>query len=157
MEPLIFALIIMAIGAFFNNKKSDAGKEVPKRPDRPEGNTQQKRFNRVEDYAKEIYGELQTKVNENPDRRDQVNRKIEEVVERAPRNKPDRQIAEQAAKEAAKKPAASKPGRLSAHQTRPVVQKAEPEKNDELLPLSNDDVQRGIIMAEILMPPKSKR
>lgn len=153
MEPLIFALIIMAIGAFFNNKKNDAGKEVSKRPDRPESNTNQKRFKRVEDYAKEIYGEFQTQMEGQPDRREQVNRKIEEVAEKVPRNKP----ARQAAKETAKKPDTSNTGRLSAHQSRPVAKKAQPEENKELLPLSDEDVQKGIIMAEILMPPKSKR
>ncbi|RNF41016.1 hypothetical protein [Planococcus salinus] len=155
MEPLIFGLIIMAIGAFFKNKGGDEGDEKPRRPTK--GNSDQKRFKRVEDYAKEIYGEFQAQMNGQTDRKDQVNRKIEEVVEKKPLSQPARQTAKQAAKEAVKKTDDLTTGRLSAHQHRSAVRKPEPAESEELLPLSNEDVQRGIILAEILMPPKSKR
>ncbi|MGM0897113.1 MAG: hypothetical protein ACQEV0_04385 [Bacillota bacterium] len=164
-------LIIMAISALFSkNKKPDANQQtsqqtkrqqVPGAPPRSAQQTQtprggQRSFKRIEDYAKEIYGEFQAQVEGDPKRAEQARqvkekaeraktRAIEEVEKRTPVEA--KQIAEPK----------TRPGRLSVHQKEPLKRVVEEKKERDLLPLQEEDVQRGIIMAEILLPPKSKR
>src|SRR5690606_4263384 len=91
MEALIFGLVIMAISAFFSKgKKDSADDDTPARPVSPQRSTGrdtrsgQSTFKRVEDYAKEIYGELQNQKTQQPERAEQVKRKAEEAVKRTP-------------------------------------------------------------------------
>lgn len=164
MEGLIFALVLMAIASFFNKKKGEEG-EDQKRPGRPAGpqqpanqqrpqrqaspnrNAGQGAFKRVEDYAREMYGELQAQMNENPERTEQAKKKLEQAKQHLPNRE---------AVEAAPAPERDT-GRLSAHRSRQQVQEKKTVLKDELFPLEAEDIQKGIIMAEILMPPKSKR
>ncbi|MCP2034987.1 hypothetical protein L1279_001974 [Planomicrobium sp. HSC-17F08] len=145
MEALIFGLIVMAIGAFFNNKKGEGDNDAPQQRRTPARETGQRTLKRAEDYAKEIYGDLQTQMKQQPERTQQVKRAAEKAAERLPVQKTQRQAKEMAS-----------PGRLSAHNPVPLSTKNETGRED-LLPLDAEDVQRGIILAEILMPPKSKR
>lgn len=152
MEPLIIALIIMAIGAFFNNKKkveegSSPGRNAGK-PQRTSGRTQGG-FKRMEDYAKEIYGEFQTQMKPETVKKEQVKEAAREVVERQTKSRPGREAASAASQVG---------GRLSAHQKpsrtpleKPVVESKSP------FPLSQSEAQRAIVLAEVFMPPKSKR
>ena len=145
MEALIFGLIVMAIGAFFNNKKGDGEANAPQQRRTPARESGQRTLKRAEDYAKEIYGDLQTQMKQQPERTQQVKRAAEKAAERLPVQKVQRQAKEMAS-----------PGRLSAHNAIPLSPQKEKSRED-LLPLDAEDMQRGIILAEILMPPKSKR
>lgn len=160
MELLILALIIGAVNAFFSNKKKNE-QETP--PARKAGNQQtnpnqnpargQGGFKRMEDYAKEIYGEFQAQMNAETEKRPQATEAAKEAAKEAvgkyTASRPDRQPAAPAVERQS--------GRLSAHQkqARPVREKTPPAKN--LFPLTQSEAQKGIILAEIFMPPKAKR
>lgn len=157
MEPLIFALIIMAIGAFFNNKKKDEGGS---RPDRNAGRQQrttgraQGGFKRMEDYAKEMYGEFQAQMNPETDKKEQVKEQVKEkakeVAGRQSKSRPGREAQSVAESEIG--------GRMSARKTpsRPSLEKPA-EESKSPFPLSQSEAQRAIVLAEVFMPPKSKR
>lgn len=163
MEGLIFALVLMAIASFFNKKKGEEGddQQGPERPAGPQKATNQQRpqrqaspnrntgqggaFKKFEDYAKEIYGELQSQMNENPERKEQAKKKLEQAAQHIPKREVVQPVPERDT------------GRLSAHKSRQALQEKKTVLKDELFPLEAEDIQKGIIMAEILMPPKSKR
>lgn len=153
MEPLIVALILMAVSAFFGGKKKEEGGSSPKRSSANQPNTRgraQGGFKRMEDYAKEIYGEFQTQMNPEADKKEQVKEVAKEVIERQTGRRPDRQATPVAAKEIG--------GRLSAHQkpVQPVRTKFAAE-NRSPFPLTQSEAQKAIILAEVFMPPKAKR
>lgn len=153
MEPVIFALIIMAISAFFSNKKKGEEKSSPRGAagsgQRTVGRGQGG-FKRMEDYAKEIYGEFQSQMNPETDKKEQVKEAAKKVVERHTKTRPDREKTAVAAKEIG--------GRLSAHQ-KPVspVREKPADKSNNPFPLTQSEAQRAIILAEVFMPPKAKR
>lgn len=153
MELLILALIIGAVNVFFSNKKKKEESSSPERPgsrNQDTGSRSQGGFKRMEDYAKEIYGEFQTQMNPEADKKEQVKEVAREVVERKTNRRPDRQATPVAAKEIG--------GRLSAHQ-QPAqqVKKKQSEENSSPFPLTQNEAQKAIILAEVFMPPKSKR
>ncbi|ANU25564.1 hypothetical protein [Planococcus versutus] len=170
MEALIFGLVIMAVGAFFNKekKKTTNDDNLPAKPvsantsTSRDGRSGQYTFKRVEDYAREIYGELQTQKTQGSGRVEQVKQKAEEVIERAPLREAREEVARRVSTRESRHEiqdeiqdrfSSSKPRSI---RNQPVVQNME-ESSDELLPLETEDIRRGIIMAEILLPPKSKR
>lgn len=153
MEPLIFALIIMAISAFFSNKKKGEDKPSPRGPagsqQRTDGRSQGG-FKRMEDYAKEMYGEFQAQMNPETDKKEQVKEAAKKVVERHTKSRPDREKTVVAAKEIG--------GRLSAHQKPASVVREEPvAESNNPFPLTQSEAQRAIILSEVFMPPKAKR
>lgn len=155
MEPLIVALILLAVGAFFNNKKKSEGDSSPRsspETDRQQGSKSRNQggFKRMEDYAKEIYGEFQAQMNPEADKKEQVKEAAKQVVERQTNRKPVRKAASAAVEQTG--------GRLSAHQkqAQPVRKTAHQESNNPF-PLSQSEAQKAIILAEVFMPPKSKR
>ena len=164
MEALIFGLVIMAISAFFNKSKKKSADDGPERPvpsrtstgdDRRSG---QKTFKRVEDYAKEIYGELQNQKTQRPERVEQAKKQLEEAVNRTPLREARQEVQRRVPTREVQGEIQDRISAASSRSLRnqPPVSTVEKDM-DELLPLSNEDVRRGIIMAEILMPPKSKR
>lgn len=164
MEALIFGLVIMAVSAFFNKSKKDSADDAPATPvstrsttdtDRRSG---QKTFKRVEDYAKEIYGELQNQKTQRPERVEQAKRKVEEAVNRTPLREARQEVERRVTSREAQNEIQDRISAAGARALRSQPAAAQMEKDsDDLLPLSSEDVRRGIIMAEILMPPKSKR
>jgi predicted nuclease with TOPRIM domain len=147
MEGLILALVIMAIGAFFNNKKPDGAPESPDKRRRAPATTGQRTLRRVEDYAREKYGELQTQMKEHPEQAKKVMDKVDQAKSRLPQ----REIQQ------AMKPLAST-GRLSAHKAPEEVRDMrKKEEVSDIFPLEAEDLQKAIIYSEILLPPKSKR
>ncbi|WP_223638016.1 hypothetical protein [Planococcus sp. 4-30] len=164
MEALIFGLVIMAISAFFSKGKKESADDAPARPVSTPKSTGrdnrsgQRTFKRVEDYAKEIYGELQNQKTQQPERTEQVKRKAEEAVKRTPvreaRKEVQRRVTSRNKQSEIQDLISASEARVL--QNEPAVTQAV-KSTDELLPLSGEDVRRGIIMAEILMPPKSKR
>ncbi|ANU23522.1 hypothetical protein [Planococcus donghaensis] len=161
MEALILGLVIMAVSAFFNKNKKDTNKrDTPVKPfattpsTTRESRSGKTRFKRVEDYAKEIYGELQNQKTQGSDRLEEAKQKAAEVVDRTPLREAREEIGRRVTSSHSQSRASLSEARSIRNQ--PVIPKVE-KTSEELLPLSNEDVRRGIIMAEILMPPKSKR
>ncbi|WP_142827789.1 hypothetical protein [Planococcus soli] len=164
MEALIFGLVIMAVSAFFNKGKKDTADDAPEKPvptrsspgtDRRSG---QKTFKRVEDYAKEIYGELQNQKTQRPELAEKAKKKVEEAVNRTPLREARQEVQRRVPPRETRNEIHDriKETEASVLRSRPPATGVEKDM-DELLPLSSDDIRRGIIMAEILMPPKSKR
>lgn len=154
MEPLIVALIIMAITAFFGNKKKNEELSSPEGSGTERENTRSRTqggFKRMEDYAKEMYGEFQAQMNPETEKKEQANEVAREAVQRQTNRRPDRKAAPVAAKEIG--------GRLSAHQSPPIppVRNTLPEENRSPFPLTQNEAQKAIILAEVFMPPKAKR
>lgn len=135
----------MALGALFSQKKTD--EEAPGQKNTPQA-TRQRTIKRAEDYAKEIFGEIQTQTKQQPEKTRQVTRKVQETVADS------RSWGREAKKEI---PVNETVGRLTANQTRTAVSAKTPSAADELFPLKKEDLKKSIILAEILMPPKSKR
>lgn len=161
MEALIFGLVIMAVSAFFNKNKKDSNKrDAPVKPfstttsTTRESRSGKTRFKRVEDYAKEIYGELQSQKTQGSNRLEEAKQKAGEVVDRTPLREARQEVERRVASSTTQNRSSLSESRSIRNQ--PAVPKVE-KTSDELLPLSDEDVRRGIIMAEILMPPKSKR
>lgn len=164
MEALIFGLVIMAVSAFFRKGKDDSADDAPVKPvptrsttgtDRRSG---QKTFKRVEDYAKEIYGELQNQKTQRPELAEKAKKKVEEAVNRTPVREARQEVQRRIPPRETRNEIHDriKETEASVLRSRPNAPGVEKDM-DELLPLSSDDIRRGIIMAEILMPPKSKR
>lgn len=164
MEALIFGLVIMAVSAFFNKSKKNSADDAPARPvptrsstddDRRSG---EKTFKRVEDYAKEIYGELQNQKSQRPERAEQAKKQIEKTVSRTPLREVRQEVQQRVSSREVQNEIQDRVSAAGSRTLRnqPPVPQIEKDM-DELLPLSSEDVRRGIIMAEILMPPKSKR
>lgn len=146
MEGLIMVLIVMAIGAFFNNKKPD-DKKTPSKNQRYPASTGQRTLKRVEEYAREKYSELQTQMSENPEQK----QLILDRVEQAKAKLPQRELQQ------AMKPVGST-GRLSVHKAPEEASgTAKNEGVADLFPLKEEDLQKAIIFSEILLPPKAKR
>lgn len=165
MEALILGLVIMAVSAFFNkNKKESTKRDTPVKPFSAKTSTTREsssgktRFQRVEDYAKEFYGELQSQKTQGSDRLEEAKKKAVDAVDRTPLREARQEVARRVASSEIQ---SEIQGRMTPKQSRslrnqpvaPIVK----DSSDDLLPLGNEDVRRGIIMAEILMPPKSKR
>ncbi len=170
MEALIFGLVIMAVSAFFNKDKKKAAND-DKAPATPvpsstqttrDGRTGQTKFKRVEDYAREIYGELQNQKTQGSARVEQAKQKAETVIDRTPLREARQEVTRREANRNTHNEIQDEiQTRLSSAQSRSIrnqpIAKIAVESSNELLPLSADDLQKGIIMAEILLPPKSKR
>ncbi|AQQ52966.1 hypothetical protein [Planococcus lenghuensis] len=138
MEVLLLTLVIMAIGAVANfvkpaDQSDPGGKAGPKK--------------RLGDYAKDFYEEAKKEAESGK----------KTVIE----------TAKEKAVAATEKQAIARPGRpVIERQTRRERQQKKPDsqavnKGDltkrDLFPLEEEDVLKGIILAEIFSPPKSKR
>lgn len=138
MEVLLLTLVIMAIGAVANfikpTDEPDSGRKIdPKK--------------RIGDYARDFYEEAKKEA--------ETGKKT--IVE----------TAREKAIAAAEKQSISRPGRpvterqprgerLQGKPVSQVISKGDLTKRD-LFPLEEEDVLKGIILAEIFSPPKSKR
>lgn len=171
MEGLIFALVIMALGAFFNgkNKEEPDTADKPKRVTPAAGERGQKTFKRVEDYARDVYGDLQNQMKDNTQRAKGAVERAEKMADKLPER--ERTRARQAAErgrqavdkvqrretERPPRPPSPSAGRLSAHQeivSPRIGQESQAEPDFSLEP---KELKKAIVMAEILLPPKSKR
>lgn len=171
MEGLIFALVIMALGAFFNgkNKEETEASDKPKRVTPAHGERGQRTFKRVEDYARDVYGDLQNQMKDNTGRAKGAVAQAEKMADRLPER--ERTRAKQAAERGRKavdkvqrreterppRPPSPSSGRLSVHQeigSPRIGQESQAEPDFSLEP---EALKKAIVMAEILLPPKSKR
>ncbi|WP_033542220.1 hypothetical protein [Planococcus sp. CAU13] len=173
MEPLIVGLIILVASAFFGKKNKDETPSSTQKTVRSEPYAKSRNqggFKRMEDYAKEIYGEFQAQMNTETETKGQAKDAAKQVVERRMSNRQsgerqfiekqiaDRQKSRIPLDEAPSLAAGEIGGRTSSRQ-KPVRQVQQAVKKDEatLFPLTQSEAQKAIILAEVFMPPKSKR
>lgn len=172
MEGIIFALVIMALGAFFNgkNKEEPDTADKPKRVTPAAGERGQKTFKRVEDYARDVYGDLQNQMKDNTERAKGVVGQAGKLADKLPER--ERTRARQAADrgrqavdkvqrretERPARPSAGSAGRLSVHQEEIGAPRiGQDEQPEAAFSLEAQELRKAIVMAEILLPPKSKR
>jgi hypothetical protein len=148
LEGIIFAIIMLVIGMISKGKNTEEtdGKTKPfmSKP------LNQKPAKRIEDYAKEVFKEVQNQRSPRPE----SNRQTKSMSQTIDRAKPITTEI-QHAKRLEDKPRKST-GRLSVHQkTDPVrnTKKAAP----SLVPRTGHELIQAIVFSEILAPPKSKR
>lgn len=146
MEVIILAIIGFIISAISKRKNPNdgGGKTKPFMS----GQQNQQSNKKLEDYAKEIYGDVQKQIS---DRQSQTRLKPD-VINQMEQVKtlPSKQqlIDEQRT--------SRRPGRLSTHQSAETVDKKSTELSS-LVPTTQSQLRQAIIFSEILAPPKSKR
>lgn len=146
MEVIIIAIIGFIISAISKSKKANDGDGKTKPFMSGQQNQQAKR--KLEDYAKEIYGDVQKQISH---RQSQTRSKPDvisqmEQVKNLPSDQPlkdDHRVAR-------------RPGRLSTHQSSDTVDRKSTELSS-LVPTTQSQMRQAIIFSEILAPPKSKR
>ena len=146
MEVIIFAIITFIISAIAKRKNPDDGGGKTK-PFMPNQQNQQK-MKKLEDYAKEIYGDVQKQISERQSPR--TNSKPDvisqmEQVKNLSTNQPNDDHR-----------AARRQGRLSTHQSADLVRNKSTDPIN-LVPTTENQLRQAIIFSEILAPPKSKR
>lgn len=156
MESIIIFIIISILGSLFSgkNKKKAPQKEQPK-PFTAEQNHPVKKLKEIsQEMVKEIQKEFQNGSGEPPSR--QTPPVTDPRQPAIAEQKPARVEPIDVKRRDAELPSTEKHrGRLATHggtrKTLTVVEK------HDLIPKSQEDFMKGIIMSEILAPPKSKR
>ena len=155
MSGLIFPLIILAISAIINNasknkKQNDKqmppfnSKSVQKPVHTPAQSTERQPARTLEDFANEIFGQLNEKVKPAPP-----------VVEQ-PLQAPPAVHAQ--VQERVVPPSVARPKMRTEMSERPLVTKLK-EQNDSftVVPKNKKALMQAVVMAEILGPPKAKQ
>lgn len=155
MSSLIFPLIILAISAIINNasknkKQNDKqmppfnSKPVEKPVHTPAQSTERQPARTLEDFANEIFGQLNEKANPAPP-----------VVEQPIPVPPPVQAQVQ---ERVVPPSIARPKMRTEMTERPLVTKLK-QQNDSftVVPKNKKALMQAIVMAEILGPPKAKQ
>jgi len=148
VEVIILAIITMIISAFSKKKNAGDGdgksKPFMAKPLDPQS------IKKMEDYAKEVFGDVQKQFSERQPRTQMkpvIKKQVERVQETVtPSRKQVNEIQQ----------ATTRPGRLSAHQPA-GVRKPKPIEKKSLVPSTKNELVQAIIFSEILAPPKSKR
>ena len=153
MSGLIFPLIILAISAIINNasknkKQNDKqmppfnSKPVQKPVHTPAQSTERKPARTLEDFANEIFGQLNEKAIPAPP-----------VVEQPLQAPPPVQVQERVVP-----PSVARPKMRTEMSERPLVKKLK-EQNDSftVVPKNKKALMQAVVMAEILGPPKAKQ
>jgi flagellar motor protein MotB len=148
VEPIIFAIIAFVISAIFKRKNAsdDGGQTKPFLPQSPN----QQSMKKLEDYAKEIYGDVQKQISERQTRtatKPEVIQQMKQVKETV---LPVKEKAKTAPTSAAR------PGRLSLHQSNEGIRTTTSD-SISLVPSSEKELLQAIVFSEILAAPKSKR
>lgn len=145
----------MAILSLLFKSKSDNNKKNPSKPFTERPMSEQNPKKRLEDYAKEIFGEFQNVDEDRPIRRQPQPTPV------APQPVRSTMVEKQTHKERPKKvvvevPKEKSTGRFSTHNKKPN-QPVVKVKNHSLLPQDDQELLRAIIFSEVIGPPKSKR
>ncbi|MCZ8536073.1 hypothetical protein M9R32_02555 [Paenisporosarcina quisquiliarum] len=148
MEPIIFAIIAFVISAIFKRKNAsdDGGQTKPFLPQSPN----QQSMKKLEDYAKEIYGDVQKQISERQTKtpsKPEVMYQMKQVKEKV---LPAKEQMKEAPRTSARQ------GRLSLHQTK-EKNRIQNTDSSSFVPSSEKELLQAIIFSEILAPPKSKR
>lgn len=148
MEVIILAIITMIISAF-SKKKNAADGNGKSKPFMAKPLDQQSN-KRMEDYAKEVFGDVQKQFSgrsQHPQAKPETNNRVKHVQDSDMSTRKQVNEIQQAT---------SRPGRLSVHQ--PVgARKPKPIDKKSLVPSTKNELVQAIIFSEILAPPKSKR
>ena len=155
MSGLIFPLIILAISAIINNasknkKQNDKqmppfnSKPVQKPVHTPAQSTERQPARTLEDFANEIFGQLNEKAKPTPP-----------VVEQPLQAPPPVQAQVQ---ERVVTPSVARPKMRTEMSERPLVTKLK-EQNDSftVVPKNKKAIMQAVVMSEILGPPKAKQ
>lgn len=154
MSSLIFPLIILAISAIINNagknkKQNDKqmppfnSKPVQQPVHTPAQSTERKPARTLEDFANEIFGQLNEKANPAP-------------VEEQPL--PASPPVQAQVQERVVPPSVARPKMRTEMTERPLVTKLK-QQNDPftVVPKNKKALMQAVVMAEILGPPKAKQ
>jgi hypothetical protein len=148
VEVIILAIITMIISAF--SKKKNAGDGDGKSKPFMAKPLDQQSKKRMEDYAKEVFGDVQKQFSgrmQEPQAKPETNNRVKHVQDSDTSTRKQVNEIQQAT---------SRPGRLSVHQ--PVGErKQKPIEKKSLVPSTKNELVQAIIFSEILAPPKSKR
>ena len=148
MEGLIMMIIIAVVSSLFSKGKQKeqptkqmppfSNQEVPQKWSPVEPKQERPKVKTLEDFANEVFGQLNEKV----EPKKQVVREVKE--------EPVRPVV----KEVVRKERTSTRPELGA--TRPIVQKAK-KSSLNVVPKTQQQLMQAIVMSEILAPPKAKR
>jgi hypothetical protein len=147
VEVIIIAIIGFIISAISKRKNPDdgGGKTKPFLPNQ----TNQRSTKKLEDFAKEIYGDVQKQISERQAPRTNTKPDVISQMEQVNNLPSDQQMNDD-------QRVARRPGRLSAHQSADFVRSKSTDPIN-LVPTTEDQLRQAIIFSEILAPPKSKR
>ena len=149
MEVLIFGLIAFIISAISKrNAPADGGGKTKPFMQKP---VDQRSMKKIEDYAKEVFGDVQKQMGEKQSR-------TQVAPEVKKRSEPVRTVISQVKEQVndVQQRSANRPGRLSAHNATPLKRVTTPTPSS-LVPKTENEILQAIIFSEILAPPKSKR
>ena len=147
MEGLILASVIAVISSVLGKDKKDkpakpmppfSNQEVPREWSPVEPKQERPKVKTLEDFANEVFGQLNEKV----EPKKQVIREVKE--------EPVRPVVQ----EVVKKERTSTRAELGA--TRPIVQKAK-KSSFNVVPKTQQQLMQAIVTSEILGPPKAKQ
>ena len=147
VEVIIFAIITFIISAIAKRKNPDDGDGKTK-PFMPNQQNQQK-MKKLEDYAKEIYGDVQKQISERQVPRTNSKPDVISQMEQVKNSPSIQQLKDD-------QRAARRPGRLSTHQSADAIRRESTDPKS-LVPTTESQLRQAIIFSEILAPPKSKR
>ena len=159
MESLIFLIIIGIISSLFNKDKKQTEKQKPSKQQMPSfgqqtipeksnpvPEKQRPAAKSLEDFANEIFGQLNEKVEQQKPKQQRQS----QTVPVTPTVETARQVAIEQAKAAERRSERPPLG------DRPLTKKLSTE-SISFAPKSRKDLVQGLIMAEVLGPPKAKR
>ena len=148
MEGIIFAIIMLVIGMITKGKNTEDtdGKTKPfmSKP------LDQKSARRIEDYAKEVFQEVQNQKSPKRESSRQsvpMSQPVERTTPMMSEIHPTKMVEDTSRKST---------GRLSVHQKTKTVRNQKVAA-PSLLPTTGHEVIQAIVFSEILAPPKSKR
>jgi hypothetical protein len=147
VEVIIFAIITFIISAIAKRKNPDDGGGKTK-PFMPNQQNQQK-MKKLEDYAKEIYGDVQKQISERQSPRTNSKPDVISQMEQVKKTPSNQQLNND-------QRADRRPGRLSTHQSTDAIRRESTDPKS-LVPTTESQLRQAIIFSEILAPPKSKR
>ncbi|MBE3102971.1 MAG: hypothetical protein IMZ40_01920 [Bacilli bacterium] len=151
MEVIIFAIVAFIISAITKRKKADEGARTAK-PVMSRPRDQQQSTTKIEDYAKQVYEDMQKQVTGRESRTQSTPVKKTQMK---PVQSTLLSPKEQLKKEEKQRPS-RRSGRLSTHHSVHSVRKKSTNPSS-LVPTTKNDMLQAIVFSEILSPPKSKR
>jgi hypothetical protein len=104
---------------------------------------------KLEDYAKEIYGDVQKQISERQLPRTNSKPDVISQMEQVKKTPSNQQLNND-------QRADRRPGRLSTHQSADSIRRESTDLKS-LVPTTESQLRQAIIFSEILAPPKSKR
>ncbi|MEK4629421.1 MAG: hypothetical protein ABS944_01680 [Solibacillus sp.] len=160
MEGIIIMIVMFVLSSLFNKGKEENKKQTKQMPpfssqpaprQQEVRNEQQSRPKTLEDFANEVFGQLNEK-SKPMDKKVETPAKIEVEL---PKPAPVRELAERKSMQEHLQERSSSRGLTE----RPIAQiiKKQEEATLNVVPSNQRELMRAIVMTEILGPPKAKR